>query len=217
MKRESSEETKRKLIDAAYEMIVENGLEKINVRELSKRAGYSSTALYKHFESVEYLLVLSSLRFLDDYVKDLNALNHLSEEPVEMDIESWKCFNKYAFANPPVFLNLFWGKYNTKLEVALQEYFELYPLEAAMKAVAMLCCPLFVGNIEEREYMWMRRAAAKGLMEYDDAAYISKVNCLVVRSMLMEHYSDYKDEKIAARAAAECSELIEKTIRDRLL
>lgn len=217
MARDSGENTKRKFVTAAYELIQECGAENITVRSLAKRVGVSSTALYKHFADLEYVLVLASIRFLDGYVKEIKDITLDNENPVEVDIQAWKCFNKYVFENPPIFLNLFWGKYNKELDNALQEYFELYPLEAASRAVAMLCCPLFVGDIEERDFMWMRRAAAKGMIAYDDAAYISKVNCIIVKQLLTDHIADYRTPGVPEKAAKECSDLIEKTIRDRLL
>ena len=217
MARESSENTKRKFISEAYNMIQECGIENITVRDLAKRVGVSSAALYRHFADLEYVLVLASIRFLDGYVKEIKDITLNGKNPVEVDIEAWKCFNKYVFQNPPLFLNLFWGKYSKELDYALQEYFELYPLEAAFRAVAMLCCPLFVGNIEERDFMWMRRAAAEGLINYDDAAYISKIDCFIAKSLLMEHIQDYREPGVAERTAEECSALIEKTIRDRVI
>lgn len=217
MARENGENTKRKFITEAYKMIQECGLEKITVRDLAKRVGVSSAALYKHFPDLEYVLVLASISFLDGYVKEIKDITLNNENPAEADILAWKCFNKYVFQNPPIFLNLFWGKYNRELDYALQEYFELYPLEAASRAVAMLCCPLFVGDLEERDYMWMRRAAAKGLINYDDAGYISKVNCIIVKQLLMDHFNDYRTPGVPEKAAKECSDLIEKTIRDRMI
>lgn len=217
MGRETSENTKRKFVSEAHEMIKECGLENITVRDLAKRVGLSSTALYKHFADLEYVLVLASIRFLDGYVKEIKDITLNGANPIEVDVEAWKCFNKYVFKNPPIFLNLFWGKYNKELDYALQEYFDLYPLEAASRAVAMLCCPLFVGNIEERDYMWMRRAASEGLIKYEDAGYISKVNCLIAKQLLSEHVDDYRMPGVPQKAADECSALIEKTIRDRLI
>lgn len=198
-------------------MILEVGAENINVRELSKRAGFSQAALYKHFDNLEYVLVLASIRFLNDYLKEINHVTSTTKNPLEINIETWRCFNRYAFANPQVFLHLFWEIDNNKLETALQEYFELYPLEVSISTVAMFCYPLFVGNIEERDFMWMRRAAAEGLIHYNDAAYISRVNCLIVRGMLMEHKDKYRDKELTEKAADECSSLIEETIRIRML
>lgn len=213
----SSENKKRKFISEAYEMIQECGSENITVRDLAKRVGVSSATLYRHFTDLEYVLVLASIRFLDGYVNEIKDITLNSANPVEVDIAAWQCFNKYVFKNPPIFLNLFWGKYSKELDYALQEYFELYPLETSFMAVAMLCCPLFVGDIEERDYMWMRRAAAEGLIAYDDAAYISKVNCIIAKCLLEEHVQDYRKPGGPEKAAKECSALIEKTIRDRLL
>lgn len=217
MSKSGGDNTKRKFIEETYLMITEVGLENIKVRELSKRVGVSATALYKHFEDLNYLLVLASLKALDDYIGELNQINQKNLNPLEGEIEAWKIFNKHAFANPPIFLNLFWGKYNNKLEIALQEYFSLYPLENPSKTSALFCYPLYLSNIEERDYIWMRRAANEGLIQYSDAGYISRINCLIVRSMLTEHYHSYRDQVLTEKRAKECSELIEKTIRNRMI
>ncbi|MFR3548257.1 TetR/AcrR family transcriptional regulator, partial [Blautia sp.] len=58
----SENNTKQMLIEAAYNMILEKGAENIRVRDLAKRVGCSAAALYKHFESLDYLLALASVR-----------------------------------------------------------------------------------------------------------------------------------------------------------
>jgi AcrR family transcriptional regulator len=47
---------KAKYIEAAYELLVEEGLENASIRKIAARAGTSSTALYKHFDNKEELL-----------------------------------------------------------------------------------------------------------------------------------------------------------------
>ena len=46
---------KAKYIEAAYELLVEEGLENASIRKIAARAGTSSTALYKHFDNIDEL------------------------------------------------------------------------------------------------------------------------------------------------------------------
>lgn len=217
MPRTDGNETKKKYIETAYCLIKEHGIEHVTVRDIARKLGCTAPALYKHFENQDNLMVMASLRFLDNYVMEIEKLYDLQVNPVEMNLKAWYCFNKYAFASPPMFLNMFWGKSSEFLENILYDYFELYPLDESTKRMAMYCAPLFSGSIEERDFIWMRRGAAEGLLRYEDAQYLSRVNTLVVRSMLLEHMEDYKEPGVAEAAAQECSAIIEKTTRKYLL
>lgn len=217
MSRTDGTETKRRFIEAAYRLIKERGIENVTVRNISGVVGCTAPALYKHFENLDTLLVMASIRFLDEYVLEVEQLNTIQTNPVETNLRAWRCFNKYAFTNPPVFLHMFWGNSRECLENALYDYFELYPLDETTKRVAMYCHPLFTGSIQERDFIWMRRGASEGFLKYEDAEYLSRVNSLIVRSLLLEHASDYKEPGVAETAAEECSVLIEKTAQKCLL
>ena len=47
----SAETTKRKLVEAAYQTLQEEGFEHIKARNVAGKAGYAATAIYKHFGS----------------------------------------------------------------------------------------------------------------------------------------------------------------------
>lgn len=212
------ESLKVKLIETARDMIEEMGAENIRVRDLAKRVNCSAPAVYKHFESFDDLLIMASLRFLQPYIKELNKNLNETQDLIEAIINSWKIFNKYAFAYPYIFLALFWNKDSESLESALFDYFELYPLErVASDDAALFYFSLCSGNIEERDYVWLRHIATKGLMKQEDAKHVSTINCLIARALLQEHLYDYRDPEIYRQAVEKCNALIERNIRMCLL
>lgn len=217
MQGEGKNSLKFRLVDAAYEMILEVGAENIRVRDLAKKVGCSAPALYKHFESLDFLLGVATLRFLQPYIEDLQKNLQLQNDIITAQLNAWKLFNHYAFQHPYLFLTLFWSDKNDFLELILQEYFEMYPLEIGGPDSALFYISIFSGSIEERDYIWFRRAAAEGWLRYDDAIYLSKINCLIARGLLHKHLYDYRDPEIYSRAVQECNDLIEKNIKMYLI
>lgn len=208
---------KARLVETAYDMIVESGVENIRTRDLAKRVHCTAPAIYKHFESMDELLVVASLRFLQPYIEDLEENLRTTPDLVEAVINSWRLFNKYAFANPYLFCQLFWKMDEDSLANCLLEYFELFPLERVdSDRSALFYSSLLSGSIDERDYIWFRRLAAMGRMDLEDAKYVSRVNCLIAYSLLQMHLYDYRSPEVYQQAVAECNELIEKTIRSHV-
>lgn len=208
----AAEDTKRKLVEAAYKVLIEEGFENIKARNVAKKAGYAATAIYKHFGSLNFLITLASFKILDEYNQKNIEISTTVTDPIQMSKLSWRYFLFYAFQNVPVFENLFWGKARGIFEEAVLEYFQLYPEEIRNQTSTFFYLAYFNSSIEERDFMLFRRAANEGRLTLDDAAYISRVNSLVTHAALREHMEDYKDPVVAKRAAEDCYKIIEKTI-----
>lgn len=208
--------TKQKFINATYEAIKEKGLENLTVRDIAKRVGHTPAALYKHFESMNYLSMLACMKYMEEYMEELIEITSTHTDPIEIDLLAWKTFTKHAFQNPPVFLHLFWGPHTELFEDAVAEYYQLFPLEKKSDTAEVFYGYLFTasytGNLQERDFVWLRRGASEGLLDYDDAKYISMVNSYIVRGMLLDCYNDYQQPDVARKAAEKCDALVEKTI-----
>ena len=50
------QQLRTRILDAARELFVERGIEAVTMREIARRVGYSSTALYLHFQDKEALI-----------------------------------------------------------------------------------------------------------------------------------------------------------------
>ena len=58
-------ETKKRFILSTYHKLLVQDSSEISVRKLAEENGCSIAALYKHFESLDYLIAVASIRFLD--------------------------------------------------------------------------------------------------------------------------------------------------------
>ncbi|WP_462400640.1 TetR/AcrR family transcriptional regulator [Lacticaseibacillus pantheris] len=69
MKREEKKAaTRQKLIDAACDLMLTNGVQKTGVKQVSEHAGISMVTLYKYFETKEQLTEAVVLKFFDQSV-----------------------------------------------------------------------------------------------------------------------------------------------------
>ena len=65
---ENRNDTKRRLVEATYQVIQEKGVEGVTAREVAKRVGVTPTVIYRHFENLYYLTVLASIICISDYL-----------------------------------------------------------------------------------------------------------------------------------------------------
>lgn len=207
---EKGNETKRRLILSMYNKLKEKDASKITVREIAKENGCSPAALYKHFESLEYLIVLGSIRFFIDYMIEYGQLMDIDDNLMDAYIRGWVLYNKYAFGRPDLFYRLFWGEYNTMFSDALMEYYELFPVTGSERYPAYYYTLLFSDNVIERDFLILRRAANYNKLSDEDAAYFSKTNTLIVKGML-EMYMG-RELKERRRGEQECNQLLLKNL-----
>ncbi len=205
-------DTKKRLVDVTYRIMKESGFENLKAREIAKEAGCTATVIYKYFEDLNYLITLASFKFLENYIRETGEISGDADDGVALNKKAWRLFIQYAFQNPPIYENLFWGRGKAIYEDAVIEYFKLYSGELSKESTAYHYITMFNSDIGERELLWLRRGVNKGCLEMEDALYISRVNQMIVRAMLLEHMEDYKEPGVAERAVRECIYLVEKTI-----
>ena len=206
------EDTKRKLVEVTYKMIRDEGIDNVSARKIAKKAECTATLIYKYFTNLNYLIVLASLKTLEAYTREGYELSLSREDAVTIDKKAWKAFISYAFRNPKIYDNLFWGEGNKVYGDAIVEYFELYPEEMGKKTTAYYYTMMFNPRIEERDFIWLRKSVNEGRMSMEDALYVSRTNSYIVRGMLLEHMEDYKDVARLEKVIADCYYMVEKTI-----
>lgn len=124
--------SKRKILDAAFELIVKNGYESTSIAQIAKEANISKGLVYNYFESKEEILkslVLSAFTETDHIVNEKMEEDHAVEtlkgliqwffNELRTRSEFWKLITELAFKIE---------KYPFVLEIVkkkLKEYFEL--------------------------------------------------------------------------------------------
>lgn len=212
--------TKQRFVVETYELLRENGLENLRVRDIASRVGCTPAALYKHFESMDHLVMLGSVKFLDGYAKELVPITLYSLDSLTLDLQAWRVFIRHAFENPPIFIHLFWGNASEiTFGDIMAEYTAMFgSLHGDDKSQDALYgyyySAMFEDTLQKRDYVWLRKAAGEGLMKIEDALFVSKTNDCIVHASLIDHMRDYMDPRVREQAIAECIALIEKNIED---
>ena len=208
---EKGYETKKRLVMSTYQNLLEKNASDITVRELAEQNGCSPAALYRHFDSLEYLIVLGSMRFFNDYMVEYGQLMDSDENLMESYFKGWSLFNKYAFERPDVYYRLLWGQYNASFSDAIQEYFELFPMSGSEKYPAYFYTLLFTSNVTERDFLMLRRAVNRNLLTDEDAIYYSKTNPFIVKGMIEEYMNC--DEEKRKQGEQECNQLLLRNLQ----
>lgn len=214
MRKDVATKTKRRYVEKTYHLIQEKGIDSLTIRSIAKEVGCSYAVLYKHFESLDYLIMLASMKFLDEYYREMVTIQKAEKDYLMRDLALWRVFNKYAFRNPPVFLHLFWEHHDAIFEDAVEEYQKLFPFKRGSNDESFygyIYAAVFEGRMEDREFILLRHAISQGRLSHESAIYLSTVNSCIVQGKLREHRFDYKNPGIPEAAAAECDRLLLET------
>ena len=203
-------ETKKRFVMLTYQKLQETDASKLTVRDLARENGCSAAALYKYFDSLEYLITVASVRFLDEYMKRYANLLDSEQDFRDIYIQGWELFNEYAFDRPDIYYRLFWGKDNSIFGSAFEDYFELFPFRGSEKYTAQYYILLFDENMQERDYMMLRHVQSGGHIDNEQALYFSYTNPLIVKGLLGDAMKLEKPERLKLMGL--CNRLLRKNM-----
>ncbi|MBR3154332.1 MAG: TetR/AcrR family transcriptional regulator [Lachnospiraceae bacterium] len=118
---------KRAFVDAASTLIDSQPFGSISIRKIAETAGFHNSTIYSYFQDSDWLISLASVRFLQPYSDALVEISRQNLCPYEYFYAIWNCFCRYAFSNPALYYNFFFGKYKYQLTELLDEYYTLFP------------------------------------------------------------------------------------------
>lgn len=199
-------ETKQKFILFTHRKLKEQSSAELTVRDLAQECGYSPAALYRHFGSMEDLIAVSSVCFLEKYIADYTNLVDDNDNFLTIYLKGWTLFNHHAFERPDIYYGLFWGDYNGKFTNAIVEYYQLFPFPESKKAPDFIHRLFYNSNIYQRDYQILKEAADSGLIREEDARFLSRTSPLIVKGILSESIGLPKEERLALEK--ECTNLI---------
>lgn len=114
-------------IEAAQQIIENDGIEAITLRKVADLAGYNGATLYNYFEDLDHLILFASLKYLKLYnlevVKQLKKCKNEREKFITM----WQTFCKISFKYPQPFYQVFFNKHSGSLDIICKQYYELFP------------------------------------------------------------------------------------------
>lgn len=176
--------SKRKYIEAAYELLLREGLEGVSSRKIASELGCSNSVIYKHFEDIDELIDLASIRFLQEYAEDARFLSTVDLNPLELNLQLWECFAYYSFSNAPIFENLFYKKNGLGItKETMESYFEEYPEEIEGNKDFML--DMLAGQtMAKRDSVLLKKAGEQGLLTPESVSFLCKLDTYLFRGFL---------------------------------
>lgn len=171
-------------IEAAYQLIEEEGLELLTIRKVADLAGYNSATLYNYFENLDNLVAFASLKHLKAYSADLPKFTKDADNSLERYFKIWECYCHHSFSNPKQYHKIFFEKFSNGFDESLKEYYSIFPRELTTKERKELHPMLLKHNINERNIITLRSCAEDGFFNESDLYQISDISILIYQGML---------------------------------
>lgn len=193
--KERSKLTQRKradLIKAAAALLAESKPQDLSVRSIAAAAGCTTGAVYRQFNSAEHLIRIACVKFLEDYMADLNEILLADDEPLKQHIAMWRTFGQQAFANVDVFELMFWDMDEDDLNDAIFAYYQEFP-EGWRKLSGFQVMIFFSSNIRERNLLTLKRCTAKYKLSEIEVHIINDLELTSFRGLLREYGDCYRE------------------------
>lgn len=203
---------KTDLILKTYEMLKTTSPSDIKIRSIAEACGCTTPVIYKYFDDLDHLIRFASVRFLENYIIDLQKSINEHSDPLDMLISMWQSFAHYAFENVEVFELLFWGKYKERLGDVIFEYYQLFP-DQWRNLDGLFTSVFFNSDLKERNYMIVHRAAVTGHFSYEDSRLFSDICCDLFHGLLMEYRDSYRDPGKASEGEKTYMEMLMSLIQ----
>lgn len=173
------------LLNTTFELLKEMPPDHLTARRIAAECDCTPTVIYKHFESLKHLIMVASVRFLEQYIEETQSILKNDSDAFSNLRTMWLCFSDKAFHNPEIFLMMFWGIDNDQLGDVIFEYYELFP-QALHGLDGLFTTVFFSNNLHERDFVMVRRAAVAGAFDIKDARMISDMECTMFYGCLSE-------------------------------
>ncbi|MDO5408832.1 MAG: TetR/AcrR family transcriptional regulator [Lachnospiraceae bacterium] len=182
---------KKDLIMTTHQLLKCDGLKSISIRKISQACGCTSAVIYRHFEDLDDLIFLASIKFLENYVFQIQKIVNEDTDPIVMNDAMWEIFVTEAFDNVEVFLLLFFGERKDTLTEKIFEYYQMFP--DSWHALGGLFTSIFFhNNLEERITIMMTRAAAVRRINFKDIKPLAHLQCELFHGMLNDYRLTYR-------------------------
>ncbi len=128
-KEESKKYNTIRFVNAAQEIIDEEGLKGTSIRKISQRAGFHNSTIYLYFKDLDQLIMLASMKYFREYSHSLELQSQKQLSTVENFLSIWNLFIDAILTKPHIFYNFFFGKRSDNLKEIMNLYYQIFPEE----------------------------------------------------------------------------------------
>lgn len=199
---------KADLIKTTYTLLADNSPHELSIRTITAAAGCTTGAVYRHFNNVDHLMLVASVRFLEDYMVDLNDLLLKDDDPLYQHIEMWRSFGRQAFANVDVFEMMFWDVNEEELNDAIFSYYQEFP-ESWRKLSGFQVMVFFNSSLKERNLLTLNRCMAEYKLSQPTVEMINDIEICCFHGLLREYRSCYREPGKAEEGLTRYTEMLD--------
>ncbi|MGG0642965.1 TetR/AcrR family transcriptional regulator [Sporosarcina gallistercoris] len=199
-------------VEAATDIIEEEGAKAVTIRKVADRAGYNSATIYNYFEEFSHLLFFASMRLLKEYTVEVTKRMNGKSCPLDQYETAWECFCEYSFKQPDIFFSVFIRDLGDNPDHLLEKYYEFYPSDL-VDVPAEIRSSLLEQNVVNRGNPILKRAAEQGKLDPDKIESLNEVTILIWQGMLMNFLNNRIEatpEEAASRTMHYVSEIINR-------
>ena len=169
--------TQRRFIEETYRIISTEGREALSIRRLARDMHCNSANIYRYF-------------------KDLDELVTYAETTYQTHVAVWDCFSRHAFANGPIFDNLFFGRHSRMLNDIIKNYYAMFPedLSGLSPSIANIFSE---GSFNNRDYLMISRCVDEGWFTEEDAKFLNSFSIHLFLGYLKELLQKEPSEKLS--------------------
>lgn len=118
-------DVKNALISAGIDIITEDGIKNLSIRNAAKKIGVSHTAPYRHFKNKEELLVAIAIKGFDILVQDMDkALSKVNPSDLSALVEAGRAYIQFAVSNSNYYRIMFGDTIRNK--TGYPDFFKVY-------------------------------------------------------------------------------------------
>ena len=172
-------------INAASELMENEGMESLTLRRVAKRAGYNSATLYNYFKDLDHLTVYASMKYFEDYNRNLARYLADEQDSFQRFLFMWRFFCASAFRHPHAYYNLFYGKYSGELTEIIHAYYEVFPEELGElddSVLEMLTC----GSLVERNRQMLQPVLEGASLSQEERESINEIILYCFKELLTQ-------------------------------
>ena len=170
-------------VDAAHQIIEEEGIENVTIRKTADLAGYNSATLYNYFNNLDHLILFASMKYLKEYVELLPSYLKESDNKLEQYFSIWECFCTCAFKYPKIYYLIFFSDLNEKINNYLEEYYTIFPNEL-LNSSSDIGKMLLEKSIDKRNLFLLEDCVNSGLLRNGNLSLINSITILTFQSTL---------------------------------
>lgn len=182
-------------IDAAQEIIEDEGIDAVTIRKVSQKAGYNSATLYNYFENLNHLTFFASMKYLQYYSMSLPSYIKETHDAKETYLNIWEAFCYNSFNKPQIYNAIFFNEYSESIDKIVEEYYEIYPanFDDNYGEVASM---IMKGDIYDRNKVLLELCAKEGFIKEEDVDEINEISLLVYQGVLKRILNNLADDPV---------------------